>query len=63
MSLRPSIQDLVDLLEQNRVKTDQLITMRNDALRQLSELTAERTELTAQLEKQRARLKKRGWSN
>jgi hypothetical protein len=62
MAIRPSIQALLDQLEQLRAKTDQLVSDRGDQLRQLAELASEKTELVARLEHERAKFKKRGWS-
>ena len=61
MAIRPSIQALLDQLEQVRAKTDQLVSDRSELLRQLAELASEKVELVARLEHERAKFRKRGW--
>lgn len=61
MAIRPSIQSLLDQLEQIRAKTDLLAGRRGELLRQLADLSSERMELMARLEHERAKFRKRGW--
>ena len=61
MALRPSIQALVDQIEQLRHEQVELIEMRCELFRGFRDLASRQMELKARLEHERAKFKKRGW--
>lgn len=61
MALRPSIQVLIDHLEQLRQERGRLVANREKLLREISELASRQTELKALLEHEWAKFKTRGW--
>ena len=63
MALRPSIKSLVEQLEQLRQEQDRLVAKRDEVLRELDEVAGRQAELKALLEAERAKFKKRGWSD
>ena len=63
MTLRPSIQSLLDELEQVRIKTAKLLADRDEMLRELAQLSGRQMDLKAQLDQERAKLKRRGWAD
>jgi len=63
MAIRPSIQALIDQIEELRQEQTELAQKRADLLRAFRELASRRIELKAQLEHERAKFKKLGWSN
>lgn len=63
MALRPSIKSLVEQLEQLHQEQDRLVAKRDEVLREMEELAARQTEVKGLLEAERAKFKKRGWSD
>lgn len=63
MALRPSIKSLVEQLEQLRQEQDRLVAKRDEVLRELDEVAGRQAELKSLLEAERAKFKKRGWSD
>lgn len=63
MALRPSIKSLVEQLEQLRQEHDRLVAKRDEVLRELDDVAGRQAELKSLLEAERAKFKKRGWSD
>ena len=63
MAIRPTIQALVEKLEQLRLEQIELIEERGKLLFRMEELASRQAEFKALLEAERAKFKKRGWSN
>ena len=63
MAIRPSLQEIVAQLASVRQQQERLIGARDEISRQLVEFSSLEMELKALLEAERAKFKKRGWSN
>ena len=61
MALRPSVQVLIDHLEQLRQERERLLARREKLLSDIAELASRQTELKALLEHEWAKFKARGW--